>query len=258
MNSTYLTELFGLEGKSVIVTGGGVNIGRGISLALAGAGARVYVVYHSSREGAQETVETIRGTGGSAEAIRADVSDEASVSALFSEVKEREGTGAPDILVNNSGILSLSPQTELSLEQWDRIFAVNVRGLFLCCREAARNMSPGSAIVNIASINALHPGFGGSAHYDATKGAVAAYTRSLAAELGSAGIRVNALAPGLVDSAGLRKNAPELADTVSGKTPLGRITTADDIGAGVLFLASTAAGGITGEILVIDGGYLLS
>lgn len=246
-----------LKGKIAVVTGGGVNIGRGISLALAGAGAFVYIVYNSSRRGAEETAAGILASGGEAEAVRADVSDEASVRALFSMIVQQRGRGA-DILVNNSGILSLSPQSALDAAEWDRVFAVNVRGLFLCCREAARAMRPGSAIVNIASINALHPGFGGSAHYDATKGAVAAYTRSLAAELGSAGIRVNAVAPGLVDSEGLRRNAPDLAETVIGRTPLGRLSTADDIGAAALFLASPAAGNITGEMLVVDGGYLLS
>jgi NAD(P)-dependent dehydrogenase (short-subunit alcohol dehydrogenase family) len=257
MSDSFLSQLFSLEGKVALVTGGAVNIGRGISGALAAAGARVYVGFHGSVTEAADTVEEIRASGGSAESLQCDVSDPASVNRLFNTLSRREPRGI-DILVNNSGILSLSPQKELYPAEWDRIFAVNVRGVFLCCREAARRMQRGSAVVNIASINALHPGFGGTAHYDASKGAVAAYTRSLAAELGPSGIRVNAVAPGLVENRKLLENAGALAQEISAKTPTRRLSKAEDIGAGVLFLASPAAGNITGEILVIDGGYLLS
>jgi len=248
--------LFSLEGKVALVTGGGVNIGRGISRTLAEAGAKVLVAYHSSSSAAEKTVQEINNEGGLAEAFRVDVSDEKAVEALFGEILKKEG--ALDILVNNSGILSLSEQSELTVAEWDRIFGINARGVFLCCREAAKNMHPGAAIINVASINAIHPGFGKSAHYDATKGAVAAYTRSLAAELGPAGIRVNAVAPGLIDSPQLRKRVPELVESVVRRSPLGRLSLPEDIGAGVLFLASRASGNITGQLLVIDGGYLLS
>jgi NAD(P)-dependent dehydrogenase (short-subunit alcohol dehydrogenase family) len=208
----------------------------------------------------------INNNGGTAEAYRVDISKEKAVEALFEKIASDPRFGRIDILVNNSGIFSSSLQTELSAAEWQRLFDVNVKGLFLCSREAARQMQTtgGGVIVNLASINALHPGFGMTAHYDATKGAVAAYTRSLAAELGPLGIRVNAVAPGLVDSAGLRASSPELADMVEERNPLrnragkSSLVHAEEVADAAVFLASHMARSITGEILVVDRGYLLT
>lgn len=256
VNETYMNHLFSLEGKRAVIMGGAVNIGRALSKSLAAAGAETAVVYRSSKAKAESCIAEITAEGGKARGFQCDISSEASVIELYQRIQE--SMGSPDIVVNNSGILSLSSQSELSVEQWDKIFSVNARGVFLSCREAAKRMNAGSRLINIASINALHPGFGGSAHYDATKGAVAAYSRSLAAELGPKGIRVNAVAPGLIDTEEMRSRAGELAKEVEKRSPSGRLSKAEDIAAAVLFLASRAAENINGEILIVDGGYLLS
>ncbi len=246
---------FSLEGRTALVTGGAVNIGRGIVEAFHGAGARVAVGYHSHEEDARDVASSL---GGNAHAVSIDVCSETSIEAAIAEVESR--FGGLDILVNNAGIFSLLPQSELSTEEWDKIFKVNTRGVFLGAKAGAAAMRKrgGGAIVNIASINGFHPGFGNTAHYDASKGAVVAYTRSLAAELAPDKIRVNGVAPGLVDSEGLREFFPDLATMVEERTPSKTLTTAKDVAQTVVFLASPAAQQMTGETLVVDGGYLLT
>ena len=169
-----------LKGKKALVTGGAVNIGRAVALALAGAGADVAVIYQNSEEAAAEVISRIEAQGRRGLALKADITREEEVGAAFSRLSG--DWGSLDILVNNSGIFSISPQAELSLEEWDRIWKVNMGGLFLCCREAFSLLPRGGSVVNLASINAFHPGFGETVHYDASKGGVMAYTRSLAAE----------------------------------------------------------------------------
>ena len=257
---------FSLVGKRALVTGGSGNLGRGISHALARAGASVAISYMGSRsrDRAEQTVNELRQYGGSvkaeveAEAFQADLRKEEDVQNLMRQVVEK--FRGLDILVNNSGVFSQSLQEKLSLESWKEIFDINVQGLFLCSREAVPFLrkADGGVIINIASINALHPGFGETAHYDASKGAVSAYTRSLAAEIAKEGVRVNAVAPGLIDSAGLRASAKELAEMYESRAPLGRLVTIDNVGDTVVFLSSDAASAITGEILTVDCGYLLT
>ena len=271
LNEVKGADLLGLEGKTVVVSGGAVNIGRAVSRTFARAGASVAVIYNSSSGPAGELVTEITAEGGTAAAFRADISSEEEVAEVFGAIAGDSRFGGIDVLVNNSGVFSLGLQTELSADEWQRIFDINVKGLFLCSREAARKMkaqagrgAEAGCIVNVASINAIHPGFGMTAHYDATKGAVAAYTRSLAAELGADGIRVNAVAPGLVESEGLRENAPDLAGTVEVRNPLKTgggecsLVHAEDVADAAVFLASKMARSITGELLVVDRGYLLT
>ena len=263
----------GLAGKTAVISGGAVNIGGAISRALASYGVKTVIVYNSSSDSADSLVEEISAAGGTAAAFQADVSDEQSVEALFSRVEGDKRFGRIDIMVNNSGIFSMSDQTKLPAAEWQRLFNVNTLGTFLCAREAAKLMKkqqPGQdetyrgAIINIASINALHPGFGSTVHYDATKGAVYAFTRSLAAELGPSGIRVNAVAPGLVDSEGLRETAAPLAEMVEGRNPLlgadgsRKLVAASDVADTVVYLASRLASAVTGETVVVDRGYLLT
>lgn len=266
-------EFLGVAGRTAVVTGGGVNIGRAICLRLGLLGVKTAVVYNSSDKSARAICEIITSAGGTASAFQADVSSEESVRALFESVVKDDRFGRVDILVNNSGVFSVSEQTGLAAAEWQRIFDINVKGIFLCSREAVRIMkkqpllegcSSRGVIVNIASINALHPGFGGTAHYDAAKGAVQAYTRSLAAELGPDAIRVNAAAPGLVDSEGLRHTAAGLAEMVEKRTPLSdsqqpdKLVSAQDVADTVLYLSSSLSSAVTGETVVVDRGYLLS
>jgi len=254
-----IIKLFSLKKKVAVVTGGAVNIGRAISVKLAAAGARVAIIYNSGNAQALDVSAELKKSDCEHLLIKADLTKETEVIEAIKKVAEH--FGRIDVLVNNAGIFGLSMQHELPSNDWDEVFNVNVRGLFLTTREVLKKMmkqTDGGIIVNIASINGIHPGFGMTAHYDASKGGVIAYTRSLALEVAHYGIRVNAVAPGLVNSEILRKFAPELASTVEDCTPLKRLTEPDDVANVVLFLCSQASQHITGEIITVDGGYLLT
>lgn len=246
---------FSLKGTTALVTGGAVNIGRGLVEGLAAAGAQVAIGYHSHRTEAEALADQL---GNSTRAFPLDVASPESVTQALEAIANHFGD--LDVLINNSGIFSLFPQSELSEDEWDRIFRVNMRGLFLTSKAAVPLMEKrgGGSIINIASINGFHPGFGNTAHYDASKGAVIAYTRSLAAELAPKKIRVNGIAPGLVDAPDLREHFADLATMVETRTPLGKLTQRDEIAQLAVFLASGASRQITGETIVIDGGYLLT
>ena len=271
--NTCLGDNLGLSGKTAVITGGAVNIGRAISLRLGALGVKTVIVYNSSSSAALELSKEINFAGGTAAAFQADISDSIQVEALFESIQKDDRFGRIDIMVNNSGIFSMSEQTELPVEEWQSLFNINATGTFLCSREAARYMKKQPArdnstetgvIINIASINAVHPGFGGTVHYDATKGAVLAFTKSLAAELGPDAIRVNAVAPGLVDSASLRQEAAGLADMVEKRNPLSnadgsaRLVAPENVADTVVYLASNLASAVTGEMVVVDRGYLLT
>ncbi len=268
-----MNQILGLSGKTAIVTGGAVNIGRAISLKLASLGVKTAIVYNNSSTKANELAKEINISGGTAASFKADISQPNKVEELFKSIVDDERFGRIDIVVNNSGIFSESAQTDLPAEEWQRLFNINVMGTFLCAREGARwmkkqpaadnSVSRGS-IINIASINSIHPGFGGTVHYDATKGAVLSFTRSLAAELGTDAIRVNAVAPGLVDSEALREGAASLAAMVEKRNPLTAadgsraLVAAEDVANTVVYLASDLASSVTGHMVVVDRGYLLT
>ncbi len=254
-----IQELFDLSGQVAIVTGGAVNIGRGIVRRLASAGSDVVIAYHSSAAPAQKLAGEIEAAGGRALTVHVDVRQDEHARRMVQATVER--FGRVDVLVNNAGIFTVSPQVELRDADWDAVFDTNLKGMFFCTRAVVKQMiaqGGGGCIVNIASINGVHPGFGGTAHYDASKGGVIAYTKALAAELAPHRIRVNAIGPGLIDSPGLRANAPDLAEMVEQRTPLKRLGTPEDVGNAALFLASRAADWITGQTLFVDGGYLLT
>jgi NAD(P)-dependent dehydrogenase (short-subunit alcohol dehydrogenase family) len=248
-----------LDGAVAVVTGGARGIGRATALALAEAGSAVIVVDLDAVASAQPVAE-IAALGGRAWAHVADVTSEVSVDALFSEVAEREGR--IDILVNNAGIAIRRPAVDLALSDWDKVVAVNMTGMFLCARSAARHMisgGRGGAIVNVASIMGLSGGgLYPNISYQTTKGAVVNMTRALAIEWAPHAIRVNAVAPTYVRTRlteGLLES-PELIARIEAMTPLGRFADPEDIAAAIAFLASPAAGMITGHVLPVDGGFL--
>jgi len=250
--------MFGLTGKKALVTGGSRGIGRGICLALAKQGADVAVNYRSNEAEAQAVVSEIKAMGRQAFAVQADVSQATSVAKMFEEIKNR--WGKLDILVNNAGIVKFANFEEVTEEDWDQILAVNLKGQFLCAKEAVKLMGPGGKIINIASIasGGVGIGFRQIAHYTASKGGVVALTENLALELGPKGINVNAIAPGVIETdmtKGLTTDEKTSAGLLA-RIPKGRFGKPEDIGAAAAFLASDEADYITGTVLYVDGGWL--
>jgi NAD(P)-dependent dehydrogenase (short-subunit alcohol dehydrogenase family) len=252
--------LIDLTGKTAVVTGGGKGMGVGICRYLAQAGATV-VVADLDEPAAKATAEALAKEGGSAYAAAVDMADPASVTALAADVAERNGS--LDIWVNNAGVYPMAPIFAESLDLWDLTHNVNLRGVFVGIREAARQMiaakRPG-VIVNIASIAADRAGHVSMTSYAASKAGVKALTRSMAAALGPYQIRVAAVSPGVIETDGMA--AQEQAMNTAGSNtanraavlPLRRLGNGDDIGRAVLFLASDLAGFVTGATLDVDGG----
>jgi 2-deoxy-D-gluconate 3-dehydrogenase len=261
-----LSELLSLAGKVAIVTGGGRGIGQAIAFRLAEAGAHVAVA-DISEPTAQETAAAVRDAGGSAEAVRLDVTDGAAVTAAIDGLVTHRGR--LDILINNAGIFPMRTFLQSDDALWHKTLDVNIMGTMRCVRAAAPHManSGGGAVVNLASIAGLHPE-GDLAHYDTSKGGVVMMTKTLAWELREQRIRVNAVAPGGIQTEGARLSIePLLSDpkklmakskNFMSRIALKRMGDPDDIARAVLFLASPLADYITGDILVVDGGFLLS
>jgi NAD(P)-dependent dehydrogenase (short-subunit alcohol dehydrogenase family) len=241
--------------QCAVVTGGGDGIGRATALLLAEAGARVAVLDRDGERAAAVAAE-IGAAGGQATSHVADVSDETGLAAAFASAVEAHGR--LDILINNAGIAIRQPATELSLDDWNRVISVNLTGMFLAARLAARHFGGGTgAIVNTASIMGLSGGLYPNVAYQTSKGGVVNMTRALALEW-AARIRDNAVAPTFVRTkliTGLMQN-PETMAAIEAATPLGRIAEPDEVAAAILFLASPAAAMISGVILPVDGGYL--
>lgn len=245
-----------LENKVAIVTGASKGIGASIAIHLAAEGAAVVVNYSSSREGADKVVAEITAKGGKAIAVKADVSKKAEIETLVAETKK--AYGRLDILVNNAGVYEFAPLEAITEEHYHRQFNLNVLGLILTTQEAVKLIGPeGGSIINISSVvSSLLPPQ--SAVYSATKGAVDAVTGVLAKELGPRGIRVNAINPGMVETEGTHTAGivgSDWSKEVQGKTPLGRLGQPKDIGAAAAFLASPDASWLTGETIVISGGF---
>ncbi len=241
-----------LTGKVALVTGAGRGLGRAIAHTLAAAGAKLACVDVDEALVA-ETVEQIRAAGGTAESWTCDVTDSGRVNQVVGEVIG--ALGAVDILVNNAGITRDNLLMRMKDEQFDAVLAVNLRGTFLFSRAVARPMmkAKGGRIINIASVSGMM-GNPGQSNYSASKAGVIGLTRTVARELAPRNITVNAVAPGFIATEMSAKLGEETLRQIEQRTPLGRLGNPQDVADAVLFLASEAAGFITGQVLVVDGG----
>jgi 3-oxoacyl-[acyl-carrier protein] reductase len=237
-----------LTGKVAIVTGASRGIGRAIAERLGRDGASVVVNYAGSKEKAQEVVAAIEAVGSKAIAVQADMSNPDDVRQLFETAEAHFGKF--QILVNNAGTFLMKPAVEITLEEFDKLIAVNVRGVFLALQEAARRIESGGRIVNLSS-NVTIASMANSSVYAASKAAVEQFTRVLAKELGDRQITVNAIAPGATETDMLPDMAREMAQKM---TPLDRLGQPEDIADVVAFVVSEEARWITGQIIGVNGG----
>lgn len=240
--------------RVMVVTGASRGIGAEIAYRAAGQGYHVILNYNRSETGAKETASRIRETGGDCTLFQADVSDASQVAGL-KELLDRRGV---DVLVNNAGISSFSLFTDLTEDVWDRTFDVNVKGAFLTSRLCIPYMvhKKAGCIINISSIWGL-TGASCEVHYSASKAALIGMTKALAKELGPSGIRVNCVAPGVIDTDMNGSLTPEDLAALKEETPLERIGTPYEIAKTVLFLASDDAGFITGQTISPNGGFVI-
>jgi glucose 1-dehydrogenase len=255
-----------LRGQKALVTGASSGIGEGIARALGAAGAAVAVNYAGNAEGARRVADGIRADGADALTIRADVACEADVEAMFAEIFA--AWGRIDILVNNSGVQRDAALTEMTLEQWNTVLGVNLTGMFLCTRAAARAMigqGPAPAlsratgkILCISSVHEVIP-WAGHVNYAASKGGVKLFMQSVAQELAPYRIRVNSIAPGAIQTPINRAawETPPALQSLLTLIPYGRIGVPEDIGQAAVWLASDAADYVHGQTLFVDGGMTL-
>ena len=252
---------FSLKGRKALITGGAMGIGYGIAARFVEAGADVLIADISP-----EAASAASKLGTGAKSVILDVSDEKACAAAVQRCVDE--FGSLDILVNDAGIYPMSPVLDMTPEFFDRVIAINLRGLVFISKAAALQMvkqGRGGKIVNVASIDSLHPSMVGLAAYDASKGGVLMFTKSLALEMGPHGVQVNAIAPGGIATEGAGKPMagmdPEVLKKMTAEflkqIPLGRMGIPDDIANAAVFLASPASDYMTGSLLVVDGGRLL-
>ncbi len=245
-----------LTGKKALITGGGRGIGRAIALEFAAAGADVAINYVGSADEAQETAAACAELGVKAVILPADVSKADEVAAMFGQALAE--LGRIDILVNNAGITRDALLLRLTDEDYDKVLAVNLRGAFLCMRQAAKLMlkQRGGRIISLSSVVALR-GNAGQVNYAASKAGLIGMTKSLARELAGRGVTVNALAPGFIQTA-MTDAIPEAAKAqMLAGIPAGRMGQPEDVAAAARFLASDAAAYVTGQVLRVDGGMAM-
>lgn len=246
----------GLQDKVVVVTGASRGIGRGIALRMAEEGCKVVVNYHRSAEAAQDVVNQIRAKGGEAIAVQADVSDYAQAQALIKEALT--AFGRVDILVNNAGTTRDTLLMRMSEQDWDLVINTNLKSCYNVSKAVLRPMMKQryGRIINITSVVGL-AGQAGQCNYAASKAGIIGFTRSLAKEMGSRNITVNAVAPGFVPTALTDVLPQEMREEAIRATPLGRLGTVEDVAGVVAFLASDDAAFITGQVLSVDGGLVM-
>ncbi len=239
--------------RTVLVTGASRGIGRAVAEELAAQGHRVAVNYHSGREAAEDVVAAIRSAGGTALAVGADVGDADAVASLVEAVTA--DLGPVEILVNNAGIARDDLLVRMGAEQWDEVIRTNLRSAYLCTRAVLRPMlrARWGRIVAVSSVAGL-AGNPGQANYAAAKAGLIGFTRSIAKEVGSRGITVNAVAPGFIETDMTAQLGESVRDAAAGAIALGRFGTPHEVASAVGYLASDAASYITGHTLVVDGG----
>lgn len=242
-----------LKGKTAIVTGASRGIGRTLAEDLARSGAKVIVNYSSSPAPAEEVVESIRRQGGEALAIQADVGRIADIERLFQQ--SIEAFGRVDILVNNAGLMVTKPLANVTEEDFDKLFTVNVKGTYFTCQQAMRYMENNGRIINF-STSVLGVMFPAYSLYAGSKGAVEQFTRQLAKEFGPKGITINAVAPGPVNTELFNNGkTEEQIEGIRRMNSFGRLGETEDISGVVTFLASDAAQWITGQTIRVNGGF---
>ena len=251
--------MFDLNGKVALVTGGNGGIGLGMALGLAKAGARVVVAARNAEKSAA-AVEALRAAGSDSFALVADVTDEASVTALFDAVAER--CGRLDILINNAGTTVRKPVDQLALAEWNSVMDTNLTSAFLCCRAAYPLMqrAGGGKIVNIGSMASIF-GMPYAPAYGASKGGIVQLTKAMAASWAKDGIQVNAVLPGWIQTDltdGARAQVPGLNDRVIARTAAGRWGQPQDLAGIAVFLSSAGSDFITGTAIPVDGGYSIA
>lgn len=251
-----MTSRRSLEGKVALVTGASGGIGGAIALKLASEGASIGVHYNATKSNAEKICEDIRVAGGLGTPIQADVTDSSQVQRMFDDLERVYGP--VDILVNNAGINKDGLLIRMSDSDWDEVIRVNLKGAFLCSRAAAKVMlkKRSGRIITISSIVGL-VGNLGQANYAASKAGLIGLTKSLARELASRNVTVNALTPGFVEVGMVNSMTKEMKEMVAARIPMGRLGSPEDVAALAGFLASEEAGYITGQAFSVDGGLVL-
>ena len=243
-------------GRTVLITGASRGIGRAAAVTFAKNGFDVAVNYRQSEDMARSLVDELNGYGVKAAAYQADVADKSGVNEMFRKAEAE--LGEITVLVNNAGIAEQALFTDISEEMWDRMFDVNVKGAYNCTQAALPSMihEKYGRIVNVSSMWGIS-GASCEVHYSASKAALIGFTKALAKEVGLSGITVNCIAPGVIGTDMNSAIPNEIMETLKADTPLNRIGTPEDAAEAIFFLASDKAGFITGQVLSVDGGFIL-
>lgn len=242
--------------RTVLITGASRGIGAAAARRFAEAGDRVAVNFTRHKNKAEELAEELTREGFAAKTFRADVSDPADVIRMFNQVVQ--AFGPVDVLINNAGIAEQKPFADISLTDWERMFDINVKGMYLCTQAALSGFlqKQSGCVVNLSSVWGI-TGASCEVHYSAAKAAVIGFTKALAKELGPSGVRVNCVAPGVIDTDMNAALPEEIVGWLKEETPLGQIGTARQIADAIFFLASEQAAFITGQVLSPNGGFCI-